>query len=181
MTNPDTERGWKNIIDGVEYIDSFFDPDWLLKLYNKIKSDKFEFRGVSAEPDGTGLNQFWFLDLLEGKKYNKDVEHIGSHFPSKIVRAYVNYQTFGQHGDFHEDDGSLTYLIYINPEWSYDDGGGTEFQTLDMTSVVSYPVFNRIIKFNAKFNHRALPNIRTNAFRYTVAFKTDEAMSEDRS
>ena len=83
MTNPDTERGWKNIIDGVEYIDSFFDPDWLLKLYNKIKSDKFEFRGVSAEPDGTGLNQFWFLDLLEGKKYNKDVEHIGSHFPSK--------------------------------------------------------------------------------------------------
>ena len=66
--NPDTERGWKGIIDGVDYIDDFFDPDWLLEFYNKIKDDKFEFRGVSAEPDGTGLNQFWFLDLLEGDK-----------------------------------------------------------------------------------------------------------------
>ena len=177
MANPDTERGWKSIIDGVDYIDNFFNNEWLLKLYKKIKSDRFEFRGVSGEPDGTGLNQFWYLDLLDGKKYKKEVNYISSHFPTSIVRAYVNYQTFGQHGDFHQDDGEWTYLIYINPEWSYDDGGGTEFQTMDMTSVVSYPVFNRVVKFNANFNHRALPNIRTNAFRYTVAFKTEEAMS----
>ena len=172
----DTIRGWKNIIDGVEYIDEFFDEDFLLKFYNKIKDDKFEFKGVSCEPDGTGLNQFWFLDLLKGDNYKKEVKYIGSYFPTKIVRAYCNFQTFGQHGDFHEDDGEWTYLIYINPEWTYGHGGGTEFQTMDMTSVVSYPVFNRVIKFNAKFNHRALPNIRTDSMRYTVAFKTKESM-----
>ena len=131
MSNPDTVRGWQSVIDGVDYIDNFFDADWLLGFYNKIKDEKFEFRGVSSEPDGTGLNQFWFLDLLEGDTYKKDVKYIDSHF-----------------------------------------------QTMDMTSVVCYPVFNRVVKFNAKFNHRALPNIRTNAFRYTVAFKTEEAMGE---
>lgn len=171
-------RGWSEIIPGVDFVDDFFDPDWLLAFYNKIKDDKFEFKGVSDKPDDTGLNQFWFLDLLEGDKYKEDIEYIDSHFPTKIVRAYVNYQTFGQHGDFHEDDGDSTYLIYINPEWSYDHGGGTEFMTMNMTSAVSYPVFNRVVRFNAKFKHRALPNIKTNAFRYTVAFKTQEAMGE---
>ena len=39
MSNPDTERGWKSVIDGVDYIDNFFDADWLLEFYNKIKDE----------------------------------------------------------------------------------------------------------------------------------------------
>ena len=41
MSNPDTERGWKSVIDGVDYIDNFFDADWLLGFYNKIKDGFF--------------------------------------------------------------------------------------------------------------------------------------------
>jgi len=159
---------WKNLADNVFYADNVFDKNTLTITWYDIFHGKWEYKNMSG--NSGDFNRFWLQELSEEhKNYFKHITN------NKIIRAYANGQTLTQYSSFHADDGDWTYLIYCDPNWTMDDGGGTEFSIGDSNTVVTYPVFNRVLKFKAGISHRALPNIKQGSFRVTVALKTNEA------
>lgn len=165
------------IIDGIEVCDNAFEEKLINEFYCKIKNSSFYFSGSSyssaKEP------KFWFLPIIDkdinwvNSDFEKEIKYFQESLNKEFKRFYINGQTFTQSGEFHEDDGDLTYLLYPDISWNIDRGGGTEFKILnnDVTLVV-YPKFNRLLRFNSKIEHRALPNIDLNGLRISVAFKT---------
>ncbi len=84
---------------------------------------------------------------------------------NKPLRSYVNCHPPQSSGDFHEDDGDMTFLFY--PDENEENKGGTEFK--DGTKI-DYKT-NRLIIFDAKILHKANINL-SNEMRYSIAWKT---------
>ena len=74
------------------------------------------------------------------------------------VRIYFNAQQPNCHGSYHEDDGDVTAILYINndtyqPDW----GGWTELYDRDTEEHhLVPPLDNRLLVFDAKLTHRGL-------------------------
>ena len=166
------------VIDGIEICDNAFNEEKIINFSKKIFSDENIHFGYIAKSNYEEQPSFWFMPLImENGKINlffeEELNYFKNYFSNKIIRAYMNAQTFGQSGSFHQDDGSITYLFYPDPNWNIERGGGTEFRLQDDISFVVYPKFNRLIKFNSKIYHRSLPNPDPKGLRVSVAFKTE--------
>lgn len=159
---------WKTLVQDVFYIDGVFDKDKLVQNWYDIFHGKWEYKNMSGNKGD--FNRFWLQELSEK---HKDFFKVVT--DNTIIRSYANGQTLTQYSSFHADDGDWTYLIYCDPHWTQEDGGGTEFKIDDNNTVVVYPIFNRVVKFRAGISHRALPNIKQGSFRVTVALKTNES------
>lgn len=156
----------------IEYQDNFFPSDFAIHLTNKINAlQNFNMGGLSAKVDDP---PFWNMKFTENEKFKEEVDFIQKYIPNKIIRGYINGQTYGQFGSYHPDDEDITYLYYPNFDWSVDDGGGTEFSLQDDNSIVVYPKFNRMCIFNSKILHRSMPNRSFTKLRMTLAFKTEK-------
>jgi len=153
-------------VDNVWYQDNFYDRDQLIEINKQIKEGNWQYKGSSGTVGED--NKFWYQPLTE-----KQTDFFKVITNNKIIRSYANGQTMTQHSGFHADDGDMTYLIYTD-EWDLGDGGGTEFLLDNNTTCSIYPKFNRVVKFKANISHRALPNIKQNSFRMSVALKTHE-------
>lgn len=95
-------------------------------------------------------------------------------------RWYSNSHTFGQDGPVHRDDGSLTCLYYPTRNWLCEWEGGTSFYNEDITDCIKYASykFNRMIIFDAKIPHRAMPIARqAYDLRTSIVFKTSMDVS----
>ena len=156
---------FKNLVTDVWYADNVFDKNDLVKFWYDTYHGPWELKNLSGNPGDN--NRFWLQELPQYTDYFQ----LG--IKEKIIRCYANGQTLTQYGSFHADDGDWTYLIYPDPGWTMDEGGGTEFKVGDNNTVVTYPVFNRVVKFKAGISHRALPNIKQGSFRITIALKTN--------
>jgi Rps23 Pro-64 3,4-dihydroxylase Tpa1-like proline 4-hydroxylase len=83
-------------------------------------------------------------------------------------RVYLNAHTHGIEPHEHTDDGDFTMIYYPRLDWKKDWGGGT----LVDGELVPY-VGNRLIVFNAKSPHQAMPVSRQcYELRSVVVFKT---------
>ena len=157
---------FKSLVTNVWYADNVFNEDDLTSFWKDIYLGHWEYKNLSGNDNDP--NRFWY----------QNTPHYQSYFQpkikEKIVRCYANGQSLTQYGSFHADDGDWTYLIYPDPNWTMEDGGGTEFKIGDDNSIVVYPIFNRVVKFRANISHRALPNIKQGSFRITIALKTNE-------
>lgn len=94
----------------------------------------------------------------------------------KMARYYSNSHTFGQDGPIHEDDGSLTCLYYPCEDWRVEWEGGTCFYDPARTEAIKYASykFNRMVIFDAKIPHRAMPITRDcYRLRTSIVFKTE--------
>ena len=80
----------------------------------------------------------------------------------------MNAHTHGVEPHEHTDDGDFTMIYYPRLDWKKDWGGGT----LVDGELVPY-VGNRLIVFNAKSPHQAMPVSRQcYELRSVVVFKT---------
>lgn len=155
----------------INYIDNYFPIEFAKHLQKKIKKlQSFSLDGFSLDKKEP---PFWFMEFTKNDHFKDEIDFIQKYIPQKIIRGYVNGQTFGQYGSFHKDDGDMTYLYYPCPDWSIEDGGGTEFLLKDDNTLVVYPKFNRMCIFNSKISHRATPNRSFTKLRMTLAFKTE--------
>jgi SM-20-related protein len=92
----------------------------------------------------------------------------------KMERFYMNAHTYGQDGYIHTDDGSIT-AIYYPFKWDVSHEGGTSFYNEEQDDCIFYcsNKFNRLILFDAKIPHRAMPMTRDcYKLRSVVVFKT---------
>lgn len=91
-----------------------------------------------------------------------------------LDRVYANGQTYGIPGKMHmdsDDPNSRTFLMYTNPVWKQDWGGGTAFSTEDVDMVYPYIPSNAIY-FNGDMWHCGLePTRYCKELRTTIAFK----------
>jgi hypothetical protein len=91
-----------------------------------------------------------------------------------FARAYINAHTHGIDGMIHSDDGDYTAIYYPLSEWDIEWEGGTCFYNKDKTDVIHYNAYvpNRLVVFDAKINHRAMPVAREcYKLRPVVVFK----------
>tara|TARA_A100001201_G_C4084581_1_gene200029 strand:- start:791 stop:1288 length:498 start_codon:yes stop_codon:yes gene_type:complete len=153
----------------IKYCNNFFKEEFLLNLLEKLNQESWKVHRSTSQGG-------WFFNftLTDNKNYKKEISFLSKTLKKKILRVYVNGQCFSQHGDWHQDDGKETYLVGLTPDWNCEMGGATEFLGNDHTSISVYPVFNRLVIFDASLNHRALPQFNLNSFRMTLAIKTSD-------
>ena len=86
-----------------------------------------------------------------------------------LYRMYVNCFYPSQNPYFHTDgDKGVTFLYYVNDQWTLNEGGETQILVDDEIRGV-LPLPNRIVGFNANLLHRAT-SFR-NRHRFTLAVK----------
>jgi hypothetical protein len=103
------------------------------------------------------------------KKINETLE-----YKCDFARAYINAHTYGVDGVIHHDDGDYTAIYYSLSEWDIEWEGGTCFYNKDKTDVIHYNAYvpNRLVVFDAKIAHRAMPVAREcYKLRPVVVFK----------
>ena len=91
-----------------------------------------------------------------------------------FARAYINAHTYGTDGMIHHDDGDYTAIYYPVSDWNVEWEGGTCFYNKDQTDVIHYNAYvpNRLVIFDAKIPHRAMPLAREcHKLRSVVVFK----------
>jgi len=80
----------------------------------------------------------------------------------EVVRVYMNGQTFGQHGSYHQDDVnefSYTFCLYFTEfDSKIEDIVGGNFE-IKLPNVNNYhisitPIFNRAILFPSNYYHK---------------------------
>ena len=86
-----------------------------------------------------------------------------------LYRMYVNCFSPSENPYFHTDgDKGVTFLYYVNDQWTLNEGGETQILIDDEIRGV-LPLPNRIVGFNANLLHRAT-SFR-NRHRFTLAVK----------
>jgi hypothetical protein len=138
-----------------------------------IKSPKWEWGHQSTQDNS---NYFWKIDKLEFDTFfnpyllDKIKELTGDNLA--IERIYMNGHTSGSHGNIHKDsefDLGRTFIIYCNPEWNIEWGGGTYFAEND--TVVNNKPYSAVY-FQNNIEHFATPISKDfSGLRVTLAFK----------
>jgi hypothetical protein len=138
-----------------------------------IKSPKW-FWGCTSTPKAN--DNFWRIDKLEFDEFfnpymvNKIKELTGDDLI--IQRIYMNGHTACSHGNLHIDmssENGRTFIIYCNPEWNIEWGGGTYFAEND--TVVNNQPYSAVY-FQNNIEHFAMPLSKDfNGLRVTLAFK----------
>tara|TARA_R100001163_G_scaffold60753_1_gene50250 strand:+ start:7840 stop:8343 length:504 start_codon:yes stop_codon:yes gene_type:complete len=153
------------------YIDNFLDEDllqYLRSLFIKLP----HYYGHSSK-EGKG-NAFYNHDLdLSNDLFRFLCEKIQKieGLPIEVLRVYFNVQHCGMDGDFHRDDGDVTYLIMITKSLQPGDGC-FEIKEKNKIKKIDF-VQNRLIYFDASMPHRGRsPNKYEIEPRITLAFKT---------
>jgi SM-20-related protein len=94
-----------------------------------------------------------------------------------MARYYSNSHTYGLDGSMHDDDGSVTALYYPCKDWDINWDGGTAFYNFERDDIIKYASYkyNRMVLFNAKIPHKAMPVSREcYELRTSVVFKTEK-------
>ena len=93
----------------------------------------------------------------------------------EFKRVYCNSHTFGVEPHMHTDDGDLTMMYYPILDWEPEWLGGTAIWNdagNEIDKYVNY-IGNRLLVFDAKLNHQAMPVSRQcYRLRSVVVFKT---------
>jgi hypothetical protein len=157
------------ITKDIYYFNNVLPIGFIDNLYYKVLNDMSWAMHQSSDQDS---NFFWALNLEDN--YSNETEFLSQYIEgNKPLRFYVNGQSGLQHGNFHQDDGERTYLLGLSKDWlSVDQGGATEFLIKDDVTFSVYPTYNRMVSFPSNIPHRALPNIKYESFRMTLAIKT---------
>ena len=146
------------------------DKDYIQSI---IRSPKWKWFHKSKPTD---IDCFWQLGNLEFDTFfnpyllNKIKELTGDDLA--IERIYMNGHTGGGHGNMHKDsefDLGRTFIVYCNPEWNIEWGGGTYFAEND--TVVNNKPYSAVY-FQNNIEHFATPLSKDfNGLRVTLAFK----------
>lgn len=177
----------KFVTENIYYVDNILPKNLIDHLHDKLHKTPWVIHKTDFTLDIEAF--FWASNLFDERFqceneeiYKEEILFLKNLFNDrKILRIYVNGQTSNQHGEFHKDDGEITYLIGLSKDWNMQSGGATEFvlDSDNCTTISVYPKYNRLIAFPAHIEHRALVNFNINDFRMTLAIKTDSLSNEN--
>lgn len=144
-----------------DYIQSIIDsPRWKWGHKSHNNADDFFWRIGNLEFD-----EFFNPYLI-----NKIKELTGDNLA--IERIYMNGHTGLSHGNLHIDmdlENAKTFLIYCNPEWNIEWGGGTYFAEND--TVINNKPYSAVY-FQSNIKHCAMPISKEfYGLRVSLAFK----------
>ena len=109
----------------IKVFNNFFSLELHNKIWNILRGPGWALNG--GIPD----HPFWHIDGLENNKFFSEylLEIIRDNLDinSKCLRIYANGQTAGQCGSPHTDDGTYTFLYFVNPEWEINWQGHLMF------------------------------------------------------
>jgi len=144
----------KELIEYLKNVFMFKTPH----LYGHKSHEKSNFFYNSDINMEDTLIKFIILKLQKEFKFNE------------VLRSYINVQFYGMDGDWHTDDGKNTILLMVTK--TLKNGSG-DFQ-IKMDNKINKVGFvqNRLIFFDASFQHRGLAPKELNTPRITFAFKT---------
>jgi hypothetical protein len=101
--------------------------------------------------------------------HTKLIDHRNDFKHLNMYRMYLNCFSPNENPYFHIDgDSGITCLYYPTENWTYNEGGETQFIINDEIKGI-LPIPNRMVIFNANILHRAT-SFR-NKHRFTIAIK----------
>ena len=154
----------------ITIVDNVFSDEKNEELYNFILNSPFyygEYDNKNTPPTGLtfDIKENSIINFFE----NCAIQKMSELKNYKRHRIYVNLFISGEIPYFHVDgDKIITCLFYLNPEYSLDEGGETQFFINDqICGIQSKP--KRMVIFDGNILHRAT-SFR-NYCRITVALK----------
>lgn len=161
--------------------DNFFERSDFHKIIELTDQFRWQFGHTSydqSRPEYNLCSKFWKVDLNEDLFFsdyllNKIQEKTKQSFI--LNQVYANGHTYGLDGMYHQDgydDSVRTFLLYANPEWRNEWGGGTQFfvDKPELRHVMFEP--NRAVLFPGMVYHSAAPVSRLfNGLRISIAWK----------
>tara|TARA_A100001201_G_C3979163_1_gene168010 strand:+ start:51 stop:563 length:513 start_codon:yes stop_codon:yes gene_type:complete len=145
--------------DRFKVFDSFLPQDEYNNLVDIIRDDvKIKWTWQCSKTD----NQVFMASHVQDDPFYHThiLSYIKDCFNSEVkpLRIYYNAQLPNCHGSYHEDDGDVTAILYINqfpyePEW----GGWTELYDKNTGEHhMITPTDNNLLLFDANLTHRGL-------------------------
>jgi hypothetical protein len=171
-------------MNNIKIFDQFLTSDELHKC-QQITSESTWKYGHSSTQVGI-FTPFWYMELIHNdflkEVIKRKIENI-TNKKFKVNRVYANGQTYGQTGQFHQDDTSeksYTFCLYISPmEEKMIDivEGYIQFKIPEINPFIVElePLYNRGILFPSNYFHRGnafsryVPNLRI-----CIAWKLEE-------
>jgi hypothetical protein len=165
----------------LKIIDNFLNEDVINVLEKHFLQIPHYFGHSSIIPkkgeDETKHDRFYMTELnfnnplvdIVGTKIRSTVD-----FPLKYLRVYINVQHTNMNGEFHSDDGQVTFLLMSSR--TLNPGSGTfEIKLNNNDNEIHSVNFvkNRLIMFDASWQHRGLAPLEIGIPRITLAFKTE--------
>jgi hypothetical protein len=155
----------------IKVIDNFFSEQHYNEVVSHCKISPFyygEKDNTNTPPTGMVSNidpnsQISFLFNKKLKECNKILKSLN------LYRIYINCFAPSENPYFHKDGKTgITCLYYPTENWSYDDGGETQFIINEELKGI-LPIANRMVLFDANLLHRAT-SFR-DKHRFTIAIK----------
>jgi hypothetical protein len=155
-------------IENIKIYDNVLSDEDLSICFSYISKLKWEWGHQSINKNPNVINSpFWYMELSEVEYFTTIIKNKIEKIINEVLivnRVYVNGQTFGQNGSFHQDDESdncYTFCLYLSQfeESIVDDiGGSIQFK---LPNINKYTInidtyFNRGIFFPSKYFHRGL-------------------------
>lgn len=157
--------------------DNFLSVPDFNQMNSIISNGSWKFSGSSGM-NGESLGKFWFMELSDNEFFTKYLFDKIPNGPWALQRVYANGHTFGQDGDYHQDDtrpDAWTFLLYTNtiPDNDYKVWGGeTIFEESPGQIRLCTPICNRAILFRSSILHKGMgPSRWVRDMRVTVAWK----------
>jgi hypothetical protein len=109
------------------------------------------------------------LVMCVSEKIKKTVD-----YKLNFLRQYINVQHKDMNGSFHSDDGQITFLLMSSKTLKPGSGqfqikvnnNDNDIQSVDF-------IQNRLVMFDASWQHRGMAPLESNTPRITLAFKTE--------
>ncbi len=144
----------------IDVYDNFFPTEVQKDIWYLLQRPRWSPHGgeIAHNPDSK-KTKFWHMDNLEKEDffntflYDLICKNLNINY--NIARIYANGQNGGQSGNYHIDDGDITFLYYPNPEWKVEWGGHLVFLNKEETEtnkIVSYKP-NRAVIFPSEIPH----------------------------
>ena len=122
----------------IDVYDNFFPTEVQKEIWYLLQRPRWSPHGgeMAHNPDSK-KTKFWHMDNLEKEDffntflYDLICKNLNINYT--IARIYANGQNGGQSGNYHIDDGDITFLYYPNPEWKVEWGGHLVFLNKEET------------------------------------------------
>jgi hypothetical protein len=171
-------------IENIKIYDNVLTEQELSICLSYIYKPKWEWGHKSININSSVVSSpFWYMELSTIDYFTiiiKDKIELITNNKYTLNRVYVNGQTFGQNGSFHQDDENdncytfCLYLSYFEDSIIDDIGGCIQFKlpSINKYTINIDTIFNRGILFPSKYFHRGLSFSRYSPdLRICVAWK----------
>ena len=142
----------------IQVFDSFLSDDDLKRINMIINYKSWSF-GHESDPTNKNSSPFWTVDLIDEPFFNEYLKNKIDeylHIRTSLNRVYLNGQTYGQNGTFHQDDPNInayTFCLYLYGDENTDGSIVIKIPG-DNRMIAIEPINNRAVYFPSNYFHK---------------------------